>query len=146
LAADETPDLAGFADAQQRLRLLFGEVVVFLGEVTVEFPDGTALDMNGNPYDPTIEPTASAQASASARCSVAAKPTVAFGSEEQPSQAGIIETGHLTLIADIADRALIEDKSHAIVRERRWLIGSIKPDGIAGIQRLVIGLREEGIP
>lgn len=143
-ADDETPDLAGFADAQRRLRREFGEAVTFLGEVTATFPDGTALDFEGNPYDPTIEPETEAQASASAICTIAAKPTT--GTEEEPSQAGVFETGHVVLSADIADRALIEDKSHAVFRERRWLIDATQPDGIAGIQRLLVFCSEEGSP
>lgn len=139
-----TPDLAGFRDAQRRKRQLLGEVVVFLGEVTATFPSGTALDTDGRPYDPTVEPETTAQASAAVRCGVVARPTAAFGSEEQPSQAGIFETAHLVLLADIEDRALIEGKSHARVRERDYLIAAIKPDGLAGIDRLVITLRQEG--
>lgn len=143
MAADEAPDLAGFRDAQKRLRQEFGEVVVFLGEVTATFPAGTAVDPEtGKPYDPTAEPDSQTQASASALCDIVARPV--FGSEEQPSQGGIFETSHLILIADIDDRDLIEDKAHARVREREYLIAATRPDGIAGVQRLLIACREEG--
>lgn len=65
------PSLAGFRDAQDRLRALTGELVTFLGPVQVTFPPGTRLDpQSGRPYDPTITPSSSARASAAVKAGV----------------------------------------------------------------------------
>lgn len=65
------PSLDGFREAQDRLRSLTGELVTFLGPVSVTFPPGTRLDpQTGRPYDPMIAPTASARASAVVKAGV----------------------------------------------------------------------------
>lgn len=140
------PNLAGFADAQSRLRSAFGEQVTFLGEVTASFPDGTALDEeSGQPYDPTVEPLSSGRASAVVRCTVVSQP-VRGQDEPDASPFGWLERGHIALLAGIEHRAAIAGKTHAVVREREYLIISAKPDGIGGVQRLVVSCREEGKP
>lgn len=67
----EQPSLAGFAEAQDRKRLLLGSPVTFLWPAHVTFPPGTPLSPNtGQPFDPTASAIASSQASASATASV----------------------------------------------------------------------------
>lgn len=51
------PDIAGFQEAQQRLRDLMGVEVTFKIPVDPTWPAGTPLDpQTGRPYDPTVEP------------------------------------------------------------------------------------------
>jgi hypothetical protein len=138
------PDLAGFAEAQQRHRTKFGEDVVFLGEVTAVFPGGTPLDPEtGDPYDPALQPTSSGQASAVVRCTVAWR---SASEEGGGSAGGWFEAMHITLSADIAERAKIDGKMYARVRGIRYLITQAEPDGIAGVQRMVIACRKESEP
>ncbi len=52
-----TPDLVGFAAAQQRLREQMGVNATFSIPVAPVWPAGTALDpQTGRPHDPTVEP------------------------------------------------------------------------------------------
>jgi hypothetical protein len=134
------PDLAGFTDAQQRLRERFGEPVVFLSDVQLQFAAGTQFDAEtGMPYDPVLEPTASAQASATVRCDVAFR---AIGNEVDFSALGAVEQTHVMLIADIADRAACEPCDEFVCRGERFQVTAQKPDGIGGLQRwLVFGRR-----
>lgn len=51
------PDIAGFAEAQHRLRQELGIDVTFGIPVAPVWPDGTPLDPEtGRPYDPTVDP------------------------------------------------------------------------------------------
>lgn len=136
------PDIAGYAEAQHALRERFGERVDFLFGASVTFPPGTAIDPEtGQPYDPTIEPTSSAQVTASAWCTVAAKTSQQDPS--QPGPLGFVETDQLMVATDLSASATIEGAREMIVRDERYLIEGMKPDGIAGQQRfLTFGKRE----
>lgn len=136
------PDIAGYADAQHALRERFGERVDFLFEASVTFPPGTAIDPEtGEPYDPTIEPTSSAQATASALCTVATRPSKL--EPVQPGPVGFLETDEVMVATDLTASASIEGAREMVVRDLRYLIEGMKPDGIAGEQRfLTWGKRE----
>lgn len=126
-------DLAGFADAQRRLRDQFGESVVFLQPPTFSFPAGTQIDPDsGQPFDPAVTPTASAQASAAVNCSVA---FAAQDDAEREGPAGFVDRTRVMLIADIADRDACEGAVTAVLRGENFQITSMKPDGIGGLQR-----------
>jgi hypothetical protein len=65
-------DLAGFADAQSRLRNQFAEEVTFMYPEQFAWPAGTPIDPETDePYDPTVEPITASAASAVVRCDVA---------------------------------------------------------------------------
>lgn len=139
-----SPDLAGFADAQRRLRDGFGEQITFLQDAVVTFPPNTVFDPeSGEPMDPTIVPTASAQASAAVKCDVyfRAISRGGTGKEEIQTPAGIFPSSHLMLIADITDRATCEPCNECIVRGDRMKIETQKPDGIGAVQRWLVYVR-----
>lgn len=70
-ATPQTPSLSGFAEAQDRKRLLMGSVITFLWDTVYTYdPSVPVSELTGAPYDPTASATASAQASASAQCGV----------------------------------------------------------------------------
>lgn len=148
MAAPTTPgpDLAGFADAQRRHRGHFGEDVTFLQPVEVTFPPGTPLDPDsGEPYDPTIRPVASAQASAVVKCNVAFIARQSAGREYDATAGalGEMERTHVMLICDITDRPVIEPATSFLLRGERFAVSSSKPDALATVQRfLVYGRRE----
>lgn len=130
-------NIAGFADAQRRLRAQFGEDVVFLQPPVFEYPAGTQLDPDtGRPHDPAIVPTSSAQASATVNCSVS---FVAQGrtseDAEREGAAGFADRTRVMLIANIADRPLCEGAETAVLREHRYRITSMKADGVGALQR-----------
>lgn len=121
------PDLAGFADAQRRKRQLLGEEITFFGEVLLEFPVDTPTDPEtGRPFDPFAEPTSSAQATSSAKASVAFRPAVAGGQEATP--VGLLDSTHVLLVLDSQSSAAASGKVEFSWRDERYKITAQKPD------------------
>lgn len=131
------PDLAGFADAQRRLRGGFGEDVVFLLPEEVTFPPDVPIDPEtGLPYDPTIKPIASGAASAVVNCDVAQRTTrLDVSGGDNQGQLGVLTEGQVLLIADISASATIADAVRFEVRGDSYKVMSMRPDGIGGAQR-----------
>lgn len=130
------PDLAGFRDAQQRKRQHFAEDVAFLGEVTMEFPDGTNIDPEtGRPYDPVVEPTGSAQQTAVVPCEVAFNPT--RGDPAEPTELGWVEHTDVLLICDVGYASATSGAKDVEVRGERYKVVAMKPDGLTGNDRLL---------
>lgn len=140
------PDLAGFADAQERLRDAFGELVVFLKPVEATWPPGTPLDPETNrPYDPVVLPSSSGQASAVVNCDLAYRPWGRIGGagEVEWTALGGLETAHILLIASSGAASAIEGSSEFVVRDERYKVTSIMPDGVGEVQRTVVQGRKE---
>jgi hypothetical protein len=130
------PDLAGFTEAQRRLRGGFGETVTFYKAEVSSYPPGTPIDPEtGEPYDPTVEPDSTTQDNA------AVKATVAFRSlsddQEDTSALGQVERTHVLVIADIADRPQIDGAIEFVWHADRYKVQAQKPDGIGGEQRFL---------
>lgn len=133
-------DLAGFADAQSRLRNEFAEEVTFLYREEFAYPPGTPLDPEtGEPYDPTVEPISASAASAVVGCNVAFS---ARGDEAQEGAGGLFEQTHVMLIADIAAASAIAPAIEFDVRDARYKIEAQKPDGIGALQRYLVWGRQ----
>lgn len=134
--APVVPDLAGFTEAQRRLRGGFGEDVTFYQRAELTYPPDTPVDPEtGEPYDPTIEPTVETQPSATVNA------TVAFRSlsedQEDTSALGQIERTHVLVVADITDRAQIDNAVEFDWHGDRYKVESQKSDGIGGEQRFL---------
>lgn len=133
------PDLAGFTDAQKRLREAFGEVVEFLAPAVETYPAGTKLDPETDrPMDPLVEPDSSTTPIERVKCNVAFKPTRA-----EADESGWRDVEHVRLIADISDRAKIDGAVRARVRGQTYRIVSMTPDGIGGVQRYLVEAHKE---
>lgn len=138
-----TPNLAGFRDAQRRLRDAFGQDVTFRWPPTETWPEGTALDPeSGRPHDPVVKPVTSAPRSEVVKADVASSPgrkdnsdTTAFGE---------LEVGDILLILNLEDGAVVAGAtSFELPSGERYAIRATRDDGIGGIDRhLVFGERE----
>jgi hypothetical protein len=137
---EASPDLAGFEDAQQRLRNSLGEPVVFLFPDQLEWLDGTALDPEtGRPYDPMAEPTASAGASATVpNCDVAIR---AQDEDTRFSALGFTESEDVLVICSSGQASAASGAESAVVRDERYMVMAQRFDGIGGIQRYLTSLR-----
>lgn len=134
------PDIAGFADAGRRLRAAFGEPVVFLRPAVETWPPGTPLDPEtGNPYDPMLEPTSSAQASAVVNCTVAARPFGQSGRavDTESGALGMVERDHLMLACDLELASAASGAVSFEVRGDSYKVTSQRPDGIGELQRFL---------
>jgi hypothetical protein len=139
-------NIAGFGDAQQRLRAQFGESAVFLQAPVFSYPGGTPIDPDTDrPYDPVIQPSASAQASATVNVSVS---FVAQGRTSEDADregpAGFADRTRVMLIADLADRPLCEGAVTVLLRDGRYQVTSMKADGIGELQRWLTYARRGG--
>lgn len=138
----EAPDLAGFADAQHRLRTLFGEPIVFIWPASLTWPPGTELDdETGLPYDPVIEPTSTTVDNRLAVGDVAARP---FNTTDVEFVApGVVEREHVMLSMDLPYASAASGASTFMVRGSEYKLSSSRPDGIGELQRfLVFGRRK----
>lgn len=133
------PDLAGFTEAQQRLRGGFGEDVTFFQAAVLTYPPDTPIDPEtGEPYDPTVEPVDENQPSATVTCTVA---FITQANRDQlefkTSALGIEERTHVLAIADIAAEPQITGAIEFDWRGDRYKIEAQKPDGIGAEQRVL---------
>jgi hypothetical protein len=135
-----TPDLAGFADAQERLRGEFGEEVAFLFPAEVTWPADTAIDPeSGEPYDPAVRAASSAVASAAVDCTIAFKAINRAGvsGNETNSPIGVVPSTHIMAICGSAAASAASGAIHMDVRGERFHVTSQKFDGVGGLQRFL---------
>lgn len=136
MSVSDHPDLAGFRQAQNKLREETGQDVVLLIPEEATWPPGTQLDPETHrPYDPTVVPLSSGFASASARVGVAWTALSRTGSSNATdlSPLGITEQSHAMLIVGSGDVANFELAEDVIVFDERWKIQGIKPDGVGNV-------------
>lgn len=142
----QVPSTAAFAEAQDRKRLLLGSDVTFLWPAVVTFPPGTPVDSEGNPYDPTIVPCASTQASAVVRCGAFFKAVNRGGAANAstPTAGGFGDRTHVFLTVAQASAGIVEGASEFIFHKTRFQIDVSKEDEVVlGYQRvLVYGIAE----
>lgn len=128
------PDLAGFREASVTLREKFGQDVPFFSPTTTSYPPGTSLDPeSGQPFDPTIQPTASGFASAVVRVGVVFRPMGLSrrGVEDDIKETAIgnLEEGTVVLISDPADyEAHLTDATECIVQDERYTLTQVEHD------------------
>lgn len=137
MAAAAEPDLAGFAEAQGRLRDHFGEVVVLLRPTAHSWPSGTPLDPeSGEPFDPVLAAQGSASmASAQITANIAERP---FGrADVEWTNIGARETDDVMLIADVGASAALASATRFEARGTHYEMRSWRFDGIGGIQRAI---------
>lgn len=134
-------DLAGFKDAQRRLRENFGEAVTFHFPAVDTYPPGTPIDPETNkPYDPVIEPLTETAATTVVNCTVVFK-AITRGSANGRAISTAIgwdETADVMLIADIDDRAKIDGAQEFTLRDGTWMVHATIEDGIGEVQRYLV--------
>lgn len=141
------PDLAGFTEAQQRLRSRFGRVVTFYKPTAALYSPGVPLDeQTGQPFDPTIKPASGgAMASASAVANVVYAPLQGTSRDRTiTDQMGRHSKLNKDLILDISQRSIASGAVRFALDGEEWEIADVKLDGVGGLQRvLVFGLARE---
>lgn len=158
-----TPDIAGYRDAQRRLRDHFGRSVRFYGPAAMVWDTSLAPGEfdpeTGLPFDPVI--TGSAQASAnvaipdltligSAQADVVFQPLTAIRRDElAEDQLGIRSRLNKDLILDINDLPVASGATYFQVGtasgdswvaddDELWKIVNLKTDGVGGLQRVIV--------
>lgn len=137
MAPPAEPDLAGFADAQDRLRDHFGELVVFIAPTEHTWPSGTPIDPEtGQPYDPVVAAQGSASSSSAALyANVAARP---YGrADVEWTSVGARDVDEVMLIADTSASAVMASAASFVVRDTSYKLSSWQLDGVGGVQRAI---------
>jgi hypothetical protein len=139
----ETPNIAGFSDAQARLRDKFGLDVKLLTPVAAAYASGSVLDPStGRPYDPRIRPTASGFGSVTIRATVIAD-RVGTEDDTQSNAAGIFSNKSVVLDVSVDDWPKASAATQFEVIGQRYEIRDAQPDGFAQIttRHLIFGER-----
>lgn len=138
---DVRPDLAGFVEAQDKLRQELGEDIVFLGDVTVIYAPGVQVDaQTGRAYDPMVNPVSSGVASAAVRCGVTFKAInrAGIGGESEVAAVGVFDSDHVMLNAPLTASAATASAVSFVARGDTYKITARKLDGIGILSRLLI--------
>jgi hypothetical protein len=137
------PDIDGFATAQRRLREKVGRVVKFYTPIDPTYdpalPSGAFDPESGEPYDPTIKPTASGWVVASAQCSIVFAPLATIRRDELQGQPeGIRSRLNKDLIIDVNDYWAASGATMYEIDSEFWKIVNIQADGIGSKQRYIV--------
>jgi hypothetical protein len=127
------PDLAGFAEAQQRLRSRFGRVVTFYKPTDALYSPDVPLDEQTGPA------SGGAIASASAVASVVYAPLQGTNRDRTVSdQLGQHSKLNKDLILGIEDRPIASGAVRFELDGEHWKIVDTKLDGVGDLQRIVV--------
>ncbi len=126
------PDLAGFREAQARLREEMGVDVTFRIPVAAVWPVGTPLDpQTGRPYDPTVEPQSGGSfTNVVKRVGLVFRP-IKVNVEDPVGdevQGGIRHGESLALAVSVADHPDIEDATQLNLEGTEFAVTSIIVD------------------
>jgi hypothetical protein len=136
-----TPDIAGFKDAQKRLRNYLGQEIDFQIPVPKTWGPDVALDPEtGEPYDPTAVLT-----SGGGDTIVTVKATVIFrpikrGDEDLVAgvAAGVMNEENVALYIDVSDFASVEAATGFSWNGKDYRITDMLPDGLTSIDHYIV--------
>jgi hypothetical protein len=142
------PDIAGWADAQDRLRQKLGTVVVFLIPPTLtpeDYPADTSFDPEtGLPFDPTIEHTSGEEPErVEVVAAVIHRPIdtdVRDAAADTPI--GLVPSSNAALLISLADRPRAEGATEVEVWGERYRITEWRRDGLTVQNRWIVFLQE----
>lgn len=137
-----SPDIAGFIEAQDRQRELFGEDIPFHVREAAVYPDGTQLDPEtGKPYDPTIKPTSGGGFTDEVVRGIVIFRPIHTNLEDPLGdshlQGGLRRATSAVVDIGIADLARVADAAEATVKDVRYKVTDIEKDGIDGVDRVL---------
>lgn len=142
-----TPDVAGFADAQRRLRSQLGVNATFLIPAAVTWDPAEPLDPEtGRPYDPFAEPASGGGFDEQvARVSFVSRPlgsarTSAGAFGEGP--VGKVDQSVAALIVDVADYDRVKNATDVVVNDHQWEIQQFRHDELAANKRWIVYLED----
>lgn len=135
-----TPDIAGFKDAQERLRQQLGVDVTFeIPEPKTWGPDVAIDPESGEPFDPTTVPTSGGGTTEVVkRASKIFRPIVRSGEDSAVSSPiGVMDTEHMAVVIGEADYADVQDATGFTVNGKGYGITDSTPDGLDAIDRYI---------
>lgn len=144
------PNLDGFRDASVRLREAMGRDLVFLLPTETVWPEDAVLDPETHePFDPTIEPTASGFASATATAIVVLPGGKVKGDSVVNTFVGTMEEGEAAVIVSDAEfkSANLDRATRVEIWDETFDITQADPDSVGGDgepDRVIMHARQRG--
>lgn len=125
-----TPDLAGFAEAQDRLRTLIGIDAVFIHDGSKTWAADVQLNpRTGEPYDPFATPdTEDAERRETVRCGVFSRLLRAGKTDTVPI--GRMADSDLILTFDLTDLPRVKGADRVEAQDELWELRSTEADTI----------------
>lgn len=125
----EAPNIAGFKEAQSRLRNLLGTTAIFHVPGPVVYPPGTPVDpQTGRPYDPTIKPTSEPITDKPHKVAVVVARPSGRGGEVEVSWAGLRYGDSALLEMDDAVAADVQAATTVTIKGMNYKISQLRPD------------------
>jgi hypothetical protein len=133
----QRPDIAGFRDAQQRLRQEFGVDAVFFVPGDSSWPADTPLDPEtGKPYDPFLEPEVPGVAQQiTVHCSFVHRPLVDVDPDATPL--GAADQGSAALIVPLDRYQEVKRATRVTVGEDVWDVQMFRYDVALTVPRWI---------
>lgn len=125
-----TPDLAGFAEAQHRLREVIGIDAVFIHQGSKTWAADVQLNpRTGEPYDPFATPdTEDAERRETVRCGVWSR--LARAGQTDAAPIGRMADADLILTFDLADLPRVKGADRVEAQDEEWELRSTEADSI----------------
>lgn len=127
-----TPNLAGFADAQARLRTLYGTDAVFIHAGTPTYDPTVQINpRTGEPYDPFATPTGTSPARREViRCSAVTKMLTGRTEEGriEDTAAGFMSGAGMALMFDLADWTRAHGADTVEAEGEEWKVRQLRRD------------------
>lgn len=123
-----SPNVAGFREAQSRLRNLLGSDASFVVKGPVVYPPGTKIDNEtGRPHDPTIRPTSEPETLKTHKVGVL---ILSARNTENPEATwgGLRQGDRITIDMDPEVAADVEGATEVIIKELRFAIEEMHID------------------
>jgi hypothetical protein len=135
-----TPDIAGFLEAQERMREEFGRDVAFNVPVAATWPADTQLDENGEPYDPTVVPTSGGGTAPSVIHVGVVRQALPTNEEDEVDRGpgGVRSTERAVLIVAPPDYLTVQPAVSFELDGIAYTITDMTPDGIVGTDRWLV--------
>lgn len=134
----EQPDIAGWLDAQDRMRVSTGQDVTFKLRNPPVYAAGVQLDPeSGQPFDPTIDPISGGDLTdVVKRVGVIFRPVRGNVKDDESDEAGgAFLSSNVALDVAVADHAAIQDAVQFVLNGRDYRITDILPDGLTQVDR-----------
>lgn len=133
-----TPNMAGFTDAQRRLRGAFGIDVTYHVPQAATFT-GDVDPESGGSFDPWEDPVSGGNFDdVVVRCSVVNRPLGGTTDSAEAAPIGLVASDRIALIVDMADIDSIIDATYLTIYEQRFKVTEKRPDSLGSAQRYIV--------
>jgi hypothetical protein len=141
--ANILPDIAGFEQAMEQARSVFGQPVTFHIPQPTVWPADTPIDEDtGQPFDPTVEPESGGEFVDVPKTVLVIYHAIGPGLEapQASEPAGVLRGETAVLDVALSDYPDIEPATEVTIQNTRYTVEDRQDDGVVGRDRMLIFL------